>query len=371
VIVPTYNNAGTLSPILDQILGFTFNLIVVNDGSTDQTADILKNYTNISLVEFQKNRGKGLALRRGFEKAIELGYEEAITIDSDGQHSPSDLTVFLEAAEKEPGTIFVGARNMTQESIPGKSNFGHKFSNFWFWVETGIKLPDTQSGYRLYPIKKLAQIRFFTRKFEFEIEALVRAAWKGIPVKSVPIDVYYAPAGKRVSHFRPFRDFFRISLLNTTLVLLAFLYFRPAMYFRDFNFKKFKKLMGSGEPTPKLAAAVGFGVFMGIVPIWGYQMIVAAFLAHLMRLNKALVLVASNISIPPLIPFILYGSFMAGKLFVESPVNIKLDGNLTFEYIKVAAIQYLTGSILLALVAGLLFGLAAYILLFIRRKIKK
>ena len=153
-------------------------------------------------------------------------------------------------------------------------------------------------------------MRFFTRKFEFEIEILVRSVWKGIPVTSIPISVYYAPDDKRISHFRPFTDFTRVSILNSLLVLLALLYFRPLLYFRDFNFEKLKKLLGSGEPSLKLSLATGFGVFMGIVPIWGFQMITAAFLAHLFRLNKALVLVASNISLPPMMPFIIYLSLI-------------------------------------------------------------
>jgi glycosyltransferase involved in cell wall biosynthesis len=371
VIVPTYNNDGTLSSVIEDISEYTDNIIVVNDGSTDTTHDILKKFPKITCIEFQKNQGKGFALREGFKKAFDLGYEYAISIDSDGQHQASDLPVFLKSLEENPGTLYVGARNMTQEGIPGKSSFGHKFSNFWYRVETGIKLPDTQSGYRLYPIKQLLKMKFYTRKFEFEIEVLVRAAWKGIPVKSVPVQVYYAPAEERISHFRPFTDFFRISVLNTIFVLLAFLYFLPVMYFRNFSYQKFKKLIGAGEPTSKLATAVGFGVFMGIIPIWGYQMIVAAFLAHLFKLNKALVLVASNISIPPMMPFILYGSFLFGKLFVASPVNIKLDGNLSLENIKTAAIQYVAGSIALAIAAGILFGLISYLFLLIRRNRKK
>jgi len=111
---------------------------------------------------------------------------------------------------------------MEQEGIPRKSSFGHKFSNFWFWVETGIKLSDTQSGYRLYPLTELKKIHFFMRKFEFEIEAIVRAAWRGIPVISVPINVVYAPKETRVSHFRPIRDFTRISIMNTFWFLLPY-----------------------------------------------------------------------------------------------------------------------------------------------------
>ena len=367
VIVPTYNNAAVLDHVLDSILKYTHHLIVVNDGSTDETSGILEKYDTIELLNNEINRGKGIALRKGFKTAREKGYDYAITIDSDGQHSADDLPKFIRALAENPDSLIVGARNMDQKGIPGKSSFGHKFSNFWYWVETGLKLPDTQTGYRLYPLKGMAGMKFFTRKFEFEIEILVRAAWKGIPVTSIPISVHYPPVSERISHFRPFRDFTRISILNTILVLLAFLFFRPFMYFRDFNLQKLRKLLGSGEPTIKLSLATGFGVFMGIIPIWGFQMIVAAFLAHLFKLNKALVLVASNISIPPMIPFIIYLSFVLGRFFVANPVYLSFNKNLTLESAKIGFLQYVYGSIPLALFAGLFTALLTFVFLLIRR----
>ena len=125
---------------------------------------------------------------------------------------------------------------MDHSEVPGKSSFGNKFSNFWFRVETGIDLPDTQSGFRLYPLFLMRRMRFFTVKYEFEIEVLVHSAWKGIAITSVPVKVFYSPKEIRVSHFRPFLDFTRISILNTLLVILTFLYIRPRNFFR--NIKK-------------------------------------------------------------------------------------------------------------------------------------
>lgn len=244
VLIPTYNNGGTLKRVLDSILEYTDQVIVVNDGSTDNTLAIVKDYP-IVLVNYPKNKGKGWALRQGFKKALELNFDYAISIDSDGQHFAEDLPAFLDKLELDPETLIVGARNMEQSSVPGKSSFGNKFSNFWFWVETGIKLPDTQSGYRLYPIRKMAGINFLTRKFEFEIEVLVRSSWRGIPVTSVPVKVFYPEAGKRISHFRPFKDFTRISILNTVLVFIALLYIKPRDFFLGLKKKTSDKFYGS------------------------------------------------------------------------------------------------------------------------------
>ena len=367
VIVPTYNNDGTLKKVLDGILQFTNHVIVVNDGSTDQTGTILKNYPELVVITVSPNKGKGKALQEGFKKALSLDYNYAVTIDSDGQHRPEDLPKFLDALKDKPGSLFVGARNMDQDGIPGKSSFGHRFSNFWYRVETGIKLPDTQSGYRLYPIGRLKDMKFLTPKFEFEIEVLVRAAWKGIPVMSVPVNVLYTE--ERVSHFRPFRDFFRISVLNTILVLLAWLWFRPFNFFRFMTLDKIKVLIGTKEATLKIALAIGFGIFMGIIPIWGFQMIVAGILAHFLRLNKALVLVASNISIPVMMPLIIWGSFLAGRVFVEDPVRLSLNPELSLENIKTGTIQYVSGAVLLALIAGLVAFITSYTIISIKRNL--
>jgi glycosyltransferase involved in cell wall biosynthesis len=232
VLVPTYNNAETLATVLHDLLRYTDRIIVVNDGSTDHTLSVLKKFSQVLLVTYEQNRGKGSALRQGFRQAVASGYDYAITIDSDGQHFADDLPKFLDGLQENPNAVIIGARNMDQNSVPGKSSFGNKFSNFWFWVETGIKRNDTQSGYRLYPVKALEDISFVTRKYEFEIEVLVRAAWRGIEVIEVPVNVFYPEKDKRVSHFRPFRDFSRISVLNTVLVTIAFLYIKPRDFFR-------------------------------------------------------------------------------------------------------------------------------------------
>ena len=132
VIVPTYNNASVISPVLTKLKSYTNNIIVVNDGSTDNTLSVLAN-CGVQIVSYAKNRGKGIALQQGFSYAISKGFKYAITIDSDGQHNPDDLILFLNKIEEGSRAIILGARNMEQEGVPAKSSFGNKFSNFWFW----------------------------------------------------------------------------------------------------------------------------------------------------------------------------------------------------------------------------------------------
>lgn len=374
VIIPTYNNEKTLAAVINGVLDYTNQVIVVNDGSTDSTSHILSAFTNVDIVSYTKNKGKGFALRKGLRFAWEKGYKYAITIDSDGQHYVTDLPKFLEKLDESPNAIIIGSRNMDQSSVPGKSSFGHKFSNFWFRFETGINAPDTQSGFRLYPLEPLHKMTFFTRKYEFEIEVIVRAAWKGVEVTSVPIQVYYAPKETRVSHFRPFRDFTRVSILNTILVFYALLIVKPFKFVRSLNKKNIKEfyqkqILQSEEPNSKIAFAIMLGLFMGVAPVWGYQMLIAFGLAHLLKLNKVLVIVASNISIPPMIPIILFASFKTGGLFIEAnKLTLHYSSGINFEMIKDNLLQYLIGSLAFGVILAITMGLISYILLSLFRK---
>jgi glycosyltransferase involved in cell wall biosynthesis len=368
VIVPTYNNHKTLKRVLDSILQYTSNIIIVNDGSTDDTSTILKDYVQLTIVTHHKNSGKGIALRNGFKKAIELDYQYAITIDSDGQHFPSDIPKFINELSQNEATLLIGSRNMTQEGVPKKSSFGNKFSNFWFWFETGIKLEDTQSGYRLYPLNLIPK-KYYTNKFEFEIEVIVRSAWKGIPVKNIPIQVLYDPS-ERVSHFRPFKDFTRISILNTILVIIALVYIKPRDFFLNLKNKGIKQFLAenilrSQDPPLKKALSISLGVFIGISPFWGFHTVLALGLAVIFKLNKAILFLFSHISFPPFIPFVIYASLKVGSYFVDNEISLKFDKSLTFEAVKNHIEQYLIGSLILAVITAAVFGIVAYFFLII------
>lgn len=241
ILIPTYNNAGTLKRVLEEVLQYTTSLIVINDGSTDHTADILSNFPEINVHHLEKNSGKGKALRKGFTIAQSAGYQYAITMDSDGQHYPDDLPVFLNVLENkkatDPEPLVIGSRKMDDPRVPDKSSVGNKISTFMFWIETGIKLKDTQCGYRLYPLELVNSLQLFTSKFELEIEVLVKAAWKGADVQNHPVKVLYDP-DERVTHFRPFQDVARITLLNILSLLALVFYILPRNIIRYLQVKR-------------------------------------------------------------------------------------------------------------------------------------
>lgn len=366
VLIPTYNNEKTLRRVIDGVLEYTDSIIVINDGSTDSTLNILTEYSQITIINLPENKGKGNGLKTGFRKAKELGYHYAITIDSDGQHYPDDIPVFVKALlDEKQEVLLIGNRNMSQDGIPKKSNFGNRFSNFWFWFETGIKLEDTQSGYRLYPLHKIPK-KYFTPKFEFEIEIIVRTAWRHIPVKNVPIKVLYDPA-ERVSHFRPFKDFTRISILNTILVTITLLYIIPRNFVNNFKKKSFRKfiqedvLESDGSNRIK-AFSIALGVFIGFSPFWGFHTLLVISLSVLFKLNKVLAFVASNVSLPPFIPFIIAAALYLGAPFVHGESNI-LSQELNFELVKNNLLQYVIGSAILATTMSVISGVATFLFL--------
>ncbi len=374
VLIPTYNNAQTLADVINAVAQYTSQIIVVNDGSTDNSETILSQYPFISALNYTPNKGKGNALREGFKLAAEQHYRYAITIDSDGQHYAHDLPVFLDAIEQLPGSLIIGARNMDQAHIPGKSSFGNKFSNFWFWVETGIRLPDTQSGYRLYPLHPMKNMKFFTTKYEFEIEVPVRIAWKGVPVISVPVSVYYPPQEERVSHFRPFKDFTRISILNTFLTFTALLWIHPRNFIRKLTSRKGwqelwqRIVVRREESNQRKALSIAFGVFMGIFPVWGFQLAIGIPLAIYFRLNKALFLLAANISIFPFTPVFWALSVVTGKILLGYKDWHFQWKDISLQQFKETGIAFFLGGAVLAIVLSTLTYLVSFLLLRIFRK---
>ena len=221
VIIPTYNNAGTLKDVLSRTLAQGLPIVVVDDGCTDGTRVILSGFKDVTVIAHPKNQGKGAALKTAFRWALEKGYAYAVTIDSDGQHYPEDIPDLLKA--KGERTIVVGSRTTRGANAGG--SFANRFSNFWFTAYTGIRLTDTQTGFRLYPLRDLPSLKVVGNRYEAELSLLLFSAWKGL--RLVPVQVHVNYPKDRVTHFRPFQDFMRITLVNIIGLPLAIFYGWP------------------------------------------------------------------------------------------------------------------------------------------------
>lgn len=236
-VIPTYQNAKTLLKVVADVHRVVDTVFVVDDGSNDGTAALLDKATGNERPEkvltHPKNCGKGAALKMGLTYARQQGFRYAVTVDADGQHRADDIPALLKAVEEEPDALAIGSRGLQHENMPAKSTFANRFSNFWFALQTLQRLPDTQSGLRVYPLRRLHGLRWMSARYEAELTLLVFSAWAGVKLLPVPVSVYYPPRDQRVTHFRPGRDFTRISVLNTLLCFLMVVYGWPRIFCRQ------------------------------------------------------------------------------------------------------------------------------------------
>jgi len=414
VLIPCFNHVATVAAVAASAQAYC-PVIVVDDGSTVPLPEL----PGCTVLRLERNGGKAAALRAGFERAIALDFTHAITMDADGQHFAENLPQFLALADAQPETLAVGVRDFFAAGCPTHRRRSNAVSTFWFRIETGVRLGDTQCGFRCYPLALVRRLKVRSNRYAFELEFMVRASWVGTPIVPVPVKCTYAsvektpspvaaevtrlksedrsqrseadqslvtsaatlstgggvPGQSQPSHFRPVRDLLHITIMNTGLVLQSWCVPRSLRAaWSSGEHRGFRRAAGEffsehAHDPLRLSLAVGLGLFFGIAPFWGYQMIAAAAAAHLLRLNKAITLLASNISIPPIMPFILYGALALGHwMFTGQRLDLSVDRMTrakAFEYLW----QWAVGSVALgALVAAAGTGLTYAVATLVRKK---
>ena len=220
VVIPVYNHGTRISKVVQQVLDLGYPLFVVDDGSDDETPVMLARLhaDRLTILTHSHNRGKGAALLTGFSAAQE-NYRWAVTIDADGQHKPEDIEKLLQAVEGKQPTLVLGNRQgMDQDHVPWTSKAGRGFSNFWVWASGGPMVGDSQSGFRLYPLDAVLALDVEARRFQYEVEVLVKAHRQGIAIVEAPVQVVYQKGSERISHFHPWQDFLRNSSTFSRLI---------------------------------------------------------------------------------------------------------------------------------------------------------
>ncbi|OGP73610.1 MAG: hypothetical protein A2V86_13090 [Deltaproteobacteria bacterium RBG_16_49_23] len=204
VLIPAYNAGGTIGPVLEKTRSLGLDTIVVDDGSSDETERIALEY-GVHLLKHHFNRGKGAALRSGFQSILEKDYELIITLDADGQHDPLAIPSLLRIFQIVQPDLLIASR---------AGGFNRMTFLRRFWNRLGVKavarlchcdITDSQSGFRLIRTKILREISLTTTGFEMELELLIKACKKGFSVLSIPIDVPRVD-GTSSSHFKPVTD---------------------------------------------------------------------------------------------------------------------------------------------------------------------
>lgn len=376
VVVPVYNHGATLRQVVSGVLQRHARVLVVDDGSSPPVAELLGGLA-VELLRHPTNQGKGAALLSAAHWARERGFSHMVCLDADGQHDPADLPAFLAEVRAHPRALIVGHRDFEQQSIPGASRFGRKFSNFWLRLQTGRQLKDSQSGFRAYPLMIFEQLRFWTRRYNFEVEVLVRSAWAGVELRDIDISVYYPPQEERISHFRGFLDNWRLTLLNTHLTLRSIV---PWPHRKLVGFgpdrgeqsggriktlslihplRSLKQLLREHSSPRQLACSAGVGVLLGTLPLLFCHTIAILFACSFFRLNKVAAVTSSQLCMPPLVPALCIevGYFMRnGEWLTEFSLQ-----TLGYQALQ-RVYEWLLGSLLLAPLFAVAIAIVTYFL---------
>jgi len=232
VVIPAYNEAATIRDIAERALQFCSQVIVVDDGSTDGTAQALDGL-GAHLLRNGRNLGKAASLWNGVQFALATGVDAVVTLDADGQHAPEDIPRLFAAAQQNFGSIVIGARLADRSAIPKLRYFANRAAVFWLSWACGQRLDDSQSGFRVYPAELFRKVRISHDRqhgFVFESEILIEAARFGHRCVTVPIAAVYRP-GARASYFRQL-DTLRIIRMVAWKLLSRGLY--PQGFYRAF-----------------------------------------------------------------------------------------------------------------------------------------
>jgi uncharacterized protein (DUF2062 family) len=313
IVIPYFNHPRTLRQVAQEARQTGMAVLIVDDGSSTPAEPLLAGL-DVSCLRVPANRGKGAAIQTAAEFATAHGFTHLITLDADGQHCPAEAARFRAVAEESPWAITVGTRQTAEPDgrFPAASRFGRSFSNFWFRLQTGQKLEDTQSGFRCYPVAVLRGLRLHCRRYTFEAEVLVKAAWAGVPLRAIDITVFYPDGDLHVSHFKRFKDNFWFSVLNTHLTMRSLL---PLPHRRLHGlpgrnggisllhpWRSLRTALQESADSVSLGSAAALGVILGATPLIGLHTVAILASAGYMRLNRAIAVAASQLCMPPLVP---------------------------------------------------------------------
>ena len=373
VVIPVFNNERTVLQVALAARRLHPHVLVIDDGSTRLPNDfdnILK-ANDIRLIRHQQNSGKGVALQTALKDLHERHTDYMITLDADGQHSPDDIPAFIDLLEKEGQNhdlLVIGVRDFNAPNVPDSSKFGRKFSNFWIKLETGVTCADTQSGFRAYPVEPLSKQKFHCTRYNFEIEVLTRGLWGGLQLRELPIHVTYEPPEQRISHFHPWKDNVRLSLLHTMLVTRRLLLFphkrivpKPKLQLPSLwkHPKEFFLFLLKENATPELLAiSAAVSSFLAVLPLLSCHMLVILYVCIRLNLNKVMALAIQNLYMPPFTPFLCIelGYFMRHGAFLREASMQTIVHELHLRFW-----EWLLGSLVIVPIAAILSGLITYV----------
>jgi len=209
-LIPAYNAASTLAPVIDGVKKYVDTVIVVDDGSADETMRVAQEH-GADTLRHEVNRGKGEALKLGFERARELGFDAVVTVDADGQHDPEEIPRLIEAYSKDDArAVVLGSRLGQLPEMRRIRQLSNRFGTALISRLAGRRIQDSQTGFRVIPVDVWNRVQVRGSRFDAEAEFLIRVCRLGYPLREVSV-TSGAPDGTPTSHYKSVRDTLRIA----------------------------------------------------------------------------------------------------------------------------------------------------------------
>ena len=205
VVIPAFNEAETIGPLIKEIKSQCLEVLVIDDGSKDNTADASQKAGARVLIN-KKNCGKGVSLIKGFKYAVENNFDCVIAMDGDGQHLATDIPAFIQEAKNHEISVLVGNRMPNAKNMPILRFFTNQFMSWLISLLCKQQIPDSQCGFRLVKRAVLEKVKLNTANFEIESELLIKASRQGFKIAAVPITTVYRNEKSKIN---PFIDTFR------------------------------------------------------------------------------------------------------------------------------------------------------------------
>ena len=366
--IPVFNNRETVRQVVAECREILTHVVVVDDGCTDADLVELLSGLDVTILKHDRNLGKGQAILTASRYVEAHGGEYMITIDADGQHLPKDIHEFLPLMRDDLPGIIIGCRDFNTDNVPASSRFGRSFANFWLLVETGKVVGDCQSGFRAYPVRYLNRMDFKGAHYDFEAEVLAKAAWGGLELKTVDIDVVYPKPEERVSSFKPFLDNLRLTGIHSMLVGRRMLPFGHKKLVESRNKMDVSLLRHPGKvlnmllresATPEgLALSAAVGMFIAVLPILFMHSVVIFYFSMRLNLNKIVALNVQHLAVPPFLPAL---CIEVGYYLRHGHWLTDLSFATVFQQFSSRLFEWFLGSLIIAPLAALIIGAAMYV----------
>ena len=367
IAVPVYNNKNTVKAVVQQCRSLMKHVLVIDDGSTDVDVSAHLGGLDITVLKHATNSGKGQAILTASRHVEAQGGEYMITIDADGQHTPRDIGKFLPVITEEHPAIIIGSRDFNTDHVPASSRFGRSFANFWLRIETGRIVDDCQSGFRAYPVRYLNQMKFKGVRYDFEAEVLAKAAWAGLAIKTVPVEVRYPKSEERMTSFKPFLDNLRLTAIHSMLVgrrLVPWPHKKLVKDANDFDLSllrhpgKALRMLIMEQATPEgLAMSAAVGMFLAVLPILFVHSLVILYVSMRLNLNKIVALNIQHLAVPPFIPAL---CIEVGYYLRHGEWLTDLSFKTVFEQFSSRLYEWFLGSLIIAPLSAVLTGAVIY-----------